>query len=165
LPSTTACGPRNSVAPLRLSPIVEPTPESDLSRPPHWTAIISVAFAGTLLIGGVSVLSHGTRSVTTGSRSSNPISRASKGSEQPMNQSGANVSILSTVTVGSGEVRISGMAAPGANVTVNGAPVGIHPDGTWSVTLSVGHGRTVLTVAAVSATGSSRSSSSITVNG
>jgi hypothetical protein len=160
--------------------------------------MIRIAFAGTLLIGGVPVLICASRSVTTGSASrvvahdprptsagqltlsptekagqvpavvhpsSNPSSRASKGSEQPMNQSRANVSILSAVTLGSGEVRISGTASPGANVTVNGAPVGLHPDGTWSVTLSVGHGPNVVNVAAVSASGSSRSSSSVTVNG
>ena len=77
----------------------------------------------------------------------------------------ANVSIVSMVNTGSREVRISGTAARGAKVTVNGEPVAVRPDGTWSVQRSVGHGPTVLNVVAVSADGSSRSSSSVTVGG
>ena len=82
-----------------------------------------------------------------------------------MYQSHANVSIVSMINTGSGEVQISGTAARGAKVTLNGAPVAVRPDGTWSVRLGVGHGPTVVNVVAVSADGSSRSSSSVTVSG
>lgn len=82
-----------------------------------------------------------------------------------MYQSGANVNVVSMVTVDAGEVRISGTAVPGARVTVNGAPAEVHADGTWSVNLSISHGSTMIDVVAVSADGSSRSSSSVTVSG
>jgi len=68
------------------------------------------------------------------------------------------------VTVGSGEVQVSGTAAPGAKVTVNGAPVVVHADGSWSVNLSDGHGPKPVNVVAVSADGRSRSSSTVTVS-
>jgi hypothetical protein len=84
-----------------------------------------------------------------------------KGGTQPM---GASVSILSTVTNGAGKVRISGTASPGAKVTVNGSPVNVS-GGTWSVNLNVGPAATTVNVVAVSADGSSRSSSSVTVSG
>jgi hypothetical protein len=82
-----------------------------------------------------------------------------------MYESRANVSIVSMVSTGSREVRISGTASPGAKVTANGEPVAVGSDGAWSVGLRVGRGPTVLNVVAVSADGSSRSSSSVTVNG
>jgi hypothetical protein len=82
-----------------------------------------------------------------------------------MYESRANVSIVSTVSTGSREIRVSGTAARGAKVTANGEPVVVGPDGAWTVGLSVGHGPTVLNVVAVSADGSCRSSSSVTVNG
>ncbi len=82
-----------------------------------------------------------------------------------MYESQTNVSILSMVNTGAREVQISGTAGRGAMVTVNGDPVAVRPDGTWSVGVSVGHGMTVLNVVAVSADGSSRSSSSVTVSG
>jgi hypothetical protein len=82
-----------------------------------------------------------------------------------MYQSRANVSIVSMVNTGSREVQISGTADRGAKVTANGEPVAVHPDGTWSVRLPVGHGPTVLNVVAVSADGSSQSSSSVTISG
>jgi len=74
-----------------------------------------------------------------------------------------NVSMISTVSTGSGNVQISGTAARGDKVTVNGAPVAVRPDGTWSVRVSASHGPTVVNVVTVSADGSSRSSSSVTV--
>jgi hypothetical protein len=82
-----------------------------------------------------------------------------------MYESQANVSIVSMVSAGSRAVRITGTAGRGANVTVNGQPVAVRPDGTWSVEVSVGRGMNVLNVVAVSADGSSRSSSSVTVSG
>jgi hypothetical protein len=82
-----------------------------------------------------------------------------------MYESRTNVGIMSTVSTGSREVRVSGTAARGATVTVNGEPVAVRPDGAWSVGLRVGHGPTVLDVVAVSADGSSRSTSSVTVSG
>jgi uncharacterized protein YfaP (DUF2135 family) len=82
-----------------------------------------------------------------------------------MYQTGANVRIVSTVSAGSGAVQISGTAAPGASVTVNGAPVVVNADGTWAVKLNVGRGPTSVDVVAVSADGSSRSSSSVMVSG
>ena len=77
----------------------------------------------------------------------------------------ASVSIVSMVSTGSREVRISGTAAQGAKVTANGKPVTVRPDGTWSLRCTVGNKPTVLNVVAVSADGSSRSSSSVTVSG
>jgi Glucodextranase, domain B len=82
-----------------------------------------------------------------------------------MYESQANVSIISMVNTGSREVQISGTATQGARVTANGEPVAVRPDGTWSVALRVGHGPTVVNVVAVSADGSSRSSSSVTASG
>ena len=82
-----------------------------------------------------------------------------------MYESHANVSIVSMVNTGSREVQISGTSARGAKVTANGEPVAVRPDGTWSVALRVGHGPTVVNVVAVSADGSSRSSSSVAVSG
>lgn len=82
-----------------------------------------------------------------------------------MYRSSANVSIVSTVSAGSGAVQISGTGSPGARVTVNGAPATVGADGTWSVTVNVGRGPTAVNVVAVSADGSSRSSSSVTVSG
>ncbi len=82
-----------------------------------------------------------------------------------MYQSGSNVSIVSSVASGSAEVQVSGTAAPGANVTVNGERIAVGADGTWSVRLRGGAGPKVVNVVAVSADGSSRSSSSVTVSG
>jgi len=82
-----------------------------------------------------------------------------------MYASRSNVSIVSVVNTGSREVRISGTAAQGSNVTVNGRPVTVRADGTWSVRSSGGRRPMVLNVVAVSADGSSRSSSSVTVGG
>jgi hypothetical protein len=96
-------------------------------------------------------------------QSSNQTSSATKGIEQPMYQSRANVSITSTVTAGTGEARIAGTATPATRVTVNGMPIAVHSDGTWSVKLNVGHGPMTVNVVAVSADGTSRSSSSVTV--
>ena len=77
----------------------------------------------------------------------------------------ANISIVSMVNAGAWEVHVSGTTARGTKVTANGEPVAVRPDGTWSVSVRVGHGPTVLNVVAVSADGSSRSSSSVTVGG
>jgi hypothetical protein len=82
-----------------------------------------------------------------------------------MYQSAANVSIVSSVANGSGDVQVSGTATPGANVTVNGVRIAVGADGTWSVKMRGGSGPKVVNVVAVSADGSSRSSSSVTVNG
>jgi hypothetical protein len=98
-------------------------------------------------------------------QSSNQTPSATRGSEQPMYQSGANVSIVSTVTTGAGEVQITGTATPGTRVTVNGAPVAVDSDGTWSVKVSVDRTPMTVDVVAVSADGSNRSSSSVTVGG
>lgn len=77
----------------------------------------------------------------------------------------ANVSNINVVNTGSGEVEISGAASAGARVTVNGQPVAVRNDGSWSLRVRAGRGPTAVNVVAVSADGSSRSSSSVTVSG
>jgi hypothetical protein len=85
--------------------------------------------------------------------------------EELMCRSASNVSIVSNVASGSGEVRVSGTAAPDANVTVNGTRITVRADGTWSVRVRGGSGPKVVNVVSVSADGSSRSSASVTVSG
>jgi hypothetical protein len=81
------------------------------------------------------------------------------------NSSSVTISIKSAVSNGSGVIQVRGVATAGATATLNGAPVVIGPDGTWSADLPVHPGPTTVTATAVSADGSSRSSSTVTVNG
>jgi hypothetical protein len=81
------------------------------------------------------------------------------------NSSSVSISIKSAVRNGSGVIQVRGVATAGATATLNGAPIGIGPDGTWSADLPVHPGPTTVTATAVSADGSSRSSSTVTVNG
>ena len=74
-----------------------------------------------------------------------------------------SISITSAVRNGTGAVNVRGSATPGVRATVNGAPVVIASDGTWSADVAVGPGPTTVTAAAVSADGRNRSSSSVTI--